>query len=308
MKNKPSPILVTGGHRTGTTWVGRMLTASGEVAYISEPLNVLRRPGVMQAPVEHWYTYICYENESAYLTALRQTLAFRYHWGAELLSLRSRHDALRMGRDWGTFLRGRAYHLRPLLKDPFAVFSAPWFAGRLGCQVVITVRHPAAFVSSLKRFNWNFQLEDLLAQPLLMRDRLENYRAEMEAMPSEDLIGRASLLWKMIYRVVDEYHHRYPEFQIVYHEDLSLDPLRGFRMLYSSLDLNFTPQVQITIQNSSSSENPTELPASAVHAYHLDSLANLNNWKHRLGPDEIDRIHQITTGVVECFYPDSSWE
>lgn len=308
MINKPNPILVTGGHRTGTTWVGRMLTASGEVAYISEPLNVLHRPGVMRAPVERWYTYICSENESAYLAELRQILAFRYHWGAELLSLRSRHDAMRMGRDWGTFLRGRVNHLRPLLKDPFAVFSAPWFASQLGCQVVITVRHPAAFVSSLKRLNWNFQLEDLLAQPLLMRDKLEIYRAEMEAMPLEDLIGRASLLWKMVYRVVDEFRHGYPEFQIVCHEDLSLDPVRGFRALYSTLDLNFTPQVQVAIQNSSSAENPKELSASAVHAYHLDSLANLNNWKRRLDPNEIDRIHQITSGVVECFYPDSSWE
>ena len=58
------PILVTGGHRTGTTWVGKMLAASGEAAYISEPLNVLHRPGVMSTPVRHWYTYICPENEA----------------------------------------------------------------------------------------------------------------------------------------------------------------------------------------------------------------------------------------------------
>lgn len=301
------PILVTGGHRTGTTWVGRMLTASSEAAYISEPLNVLHRPGVMRAPVRHWYTYICPDNEAAYLPTLRQTLNFRYHLAVEIVSLRSRRDALRMARDWWTFFRGRFLRLRPLLKDPFAVFSAPWFAHRLDCSVVITVRHPAAFASSLKRLVWNFQLEDLLAQPLLMRDWLEPFRADMQAMPAGDIIGRASLLWKMIYQVVDTFRSLHPQFQIVRHEDLSLEPASGFRNLYNSLELDFTPQVSTAIQNSSSAENPKELASSAVHTVRLDSRANLDNWKHRLSIEEVTRIHRITAGVVENFYDESSW-
>ena len=60
-------ILVTGAHRTGTTWVGQMLAAGG-LAYVSEPLNVLHRHGVMSAPVKHWYTYITSENEADYLS------------------------------------------------------------------------------------------------------------------------------------------------------------------------------------------------------------------------------------------------
>lgn len=306
--NRPIPILVTGGHRTGTTWVGRMLTASGEAAYISEPLNVLHRPGVMRLPVRRWYTYICADNEADYLPALLQTLTYHYHLGAELVSLRSRKDLLRMGRDWATFLKGRALHLRPLLKDPFALFSIPWFAGRLDCQVVITVRHPAAFASSLMRYNWVFQLEDLLDQPLLMRDWLEPYREEMEAMPPGDIIGRASLLWKMAYRTVHELRLKHPEYQVVRHEDLSLDPVQGFRLLYAALGLRFTQKAQRAIQASSSSENPKEISASAVHAFQLNSRANLNNWKRRLGAEEIQRVRQITEEVAASYYPDESWD
>jgi len=300
------PILVTGGHRTGTTWVGRMLAASGEAAYISEPLNVLHRPGVMSAPVRHWYTYICPENEAEYLPALRQTLGFRYHLGREIASLRSRKDFLRMCRDGSTFLAGRFKHLRPLIKDPFAVFSAPWFASRLDCQVVITVRHPAAFASSLKRLGWMFQMHDLLDQPLLMRDYLEPYRSEMSALPDEDVVGRAALLWKMIYQVVDEYRRSHPNFLVVRHEDLSLDPLHGFRRLYSELDLDLTPGAQASIMRSSSEANPSEI--SSVHATRVDSRLNLGNWRRRLDPAEIDRIRGITAGVVEGYYPEGAWE
>lgn len=302
------PILVTGGHRTGTTWVGRMLTASGEAAYISEPLNVLHRPGVMGLPVQRWYTYICKDNEADYLLALRQTLAYQYHLRAELASLRSGRDVQRMGRDWATFLKGRVFRLRPLVKDPFALFSIPWFAERLECQVVITVRHPAAFASSLMRLNWVFQLEDLLAQPLLMRDWLEPYRQEMETMPAGDIIGRASLLWKMSYRTIHDLCLKHPEYQIVRHEDLSLDPVQGFRQLYAALGLQLTPKAQRAIQASSSSENPKELAASAVHAFQLDSRANLDNWKRRLSAEDIQRIRQITSQAAAFYYPDASWD
>ncbi|MCJ7435853.1 MAG: sulfotransferase, partial [Anaerolineales bacterium] len=168
------PILVTGAHRTGTTWVGKMLAANPQMAYISEPLNVLHRPGVLRAPVDRWYAYITKENEGRYFPAFQELMAFRYHLLDEIRSLRSRKDFLRMGRDASIFFNGRLLGQRPLLKDPFAVFSIPWFAERLNCKVVITVRHPAGFASSLKRLNWLFDFSDLLAQPALMHDHLES--------------------------------------------------------------------------------------------------------------------------------------
>lgn len=284
-----------------------MLTAGGQAAYISEPLNVLHRPGVFAAPVDHWYTYICTENEAEYLPALRQTLAFHYHAWEEIKSLRSRKDALRMGRDWTTFMGGGLGHKRPLLKDPFAVFSAPWFAERLGCQVVITVRHPAAFASSLKRLDWPFEFSNFLQQPLLMQHLLESSRAEIEAISPGDLIGQASLLWKIIYHVAADYSCQHPEFITVRHEDLSLDPLDGFRALYSALDLTYSSKAREAVLKSSSPANPQELPQGSVHAYQLNSQANITNWKSRLEPEEIERIARITGETATHFYPEFEW-
>jgi hypothetical protein len=304
------PILVTGAHRTGTSWVGKMLAAGEGVTYISEPLNVLHRPGVMRAPVDYWYIYICRENEGIYLLALRETLRFRYHTWAEIRSLRSGKDLLRMGRDWSSFLRGRMGGHRPLLKDPFAVFSLPWFIEQLGCQVVVTVRHPAAFASSLKRLNWPFQIGDLLAQPLLMRDWLEPYRQEMEALlsASDDTIERGSLLWRMVYGVVSACCQRFPQITIVRHEDLSLKPVEGYRSLYAALGIPFSEKIENVILNSSSSENPKELSKKKAHAVRLDSRSNLDNWKRRLSPEEIERIHGMTADLAAEFYPDGDWE
>ncbi|MBI2758597.1 MAG: sulfotransferase [Chloroflexi bacterium] len=301
------PILVTGAHRTGTTWAGKMLAADEDTAYVSEPLNVLHRPGVFRAPVRHWYTYINKENEAEYLPAFNELLDFDYHLWDEIRSIRSRKDFLRMGRDFHIFYIGSLHGQRALIKDPFAVFSLPWFAERLNCQVVVTVRHPAGFAGSLKRLNWSFDFHDLLGQPLLMRDHLEPYRADMQSVAADDVIGQAALLWTMIYRVVHSTRERLPSIRVVRHEDLSLDPLAGYRQLYGELGLNFTARVEQTILNSSSSENPAQLSKNKTHSVKLDSRANLDNWKKRLSSDEINRIRKMTEEAAHYFYPDANW-
>ena len=284
-----------------------MLSANPQTAYISEPLNVLHRPGVLRPCVKNWYPYISEKNEVAYLPAFNELFGFRYHLFDEIKSLRSSKDFFRMGRDFGIFLRGRAFHQRPLLKDPFAVFSLPWFVERLNCQVVVTVRHPAGFASSLKRLNWPFDFSDLLNQPLLMQDYLEPYRKDMQAIKADDIIGQASLLWTMVYRVVHSIRGRIPSIQVVRHEDLSLDPVSGYQALYQSLGLDFTSRVEQTILNSSSSENPTEVSRKKVHTVKLDSRANLDNWKRRLTSDEIARIRRVTEEVAHLYYPEVNW-
>ncbi|MBV6395876.1 MAG: hypothetical protein HFACDABA_01463 [Anaerolineales bacterium] len=313
------PLLVTGAHRTGTTWVGKMLAAGG-YAYVSEPLNALHRPGVMSAPVGKWYQYITRENEDEYLRAFQKTLALRYGLLAELKSLRSPRDLLRAGRDLAVFFHGRIFRRPALIKDPFAVFSLPWFAQRLNCRVVVTIRHPAAFASSLKKLNWPFNFRDLLDQPLLMRDHLEPFRADMRRVAADDIIGQAALLWKMIYAVVQQgstlegavsagpRREEYPSVLLLRHEDLSRDPVAGFARAYESLGLAYPARVREMIRNSSGSENPAELSSRKTHSVKLDSRANLENWKKRLTKDEIARVRALTEETSRHFYADMKWD
>jgi len=301
------PILVTGAHRSGTTWAGKMLAADLQTTYISEPLNVLHRPGVYRTKVKYWYQYICDGNENEFLPAFLELLEFDYHTISEIRSIRSLKDFLRMGRDFTIFYRALMHGQRALIKDPFAVFSAQWFAKKLNCRVVVTVRHPAAFASSLQRLGWSFDFNDLLNQPLLMRDHLEKYRDEMSTMKVDDVIGQASLLWKMIYASVHAIRVLNPDFLVVRHEDLSRQPVNGYRDLYSKLDLEFSPRVQKFIEDSSSSDNPVEPSRRKVHSVKLDSLANIKNWKKRLSEEDVRRIREMTEEASHLYYSDEEW-
>ncbi len=303
------PILVTGPHRSGTTWVGRMLSVTGDLAYVSEPLNVWHRPGVFGAPVAHWYTYVCRDNEANYLPAFKETLRLNYHFWEEIKSLRSVRDVLRMFRDIGIFIFGRLGHRRVLLKDPFAVFSVPWFAERLDFEVVIVLRHPAAFVSSLKRLDWPFDFRDLLDQPLLMRDWLEPFRAELEEAVKhpDDVIGQGSLLWRLICYATHKIQERNPNFHVVLHEELSLQPIKGYEALYAELELPFTSKAKNGIQKATSAKNPQEVSLESIYSTNLDSAANLENWKQRLTKEEIARIRDLTQDEASFYYGSEDW-
>lgn len=298
-------ILVTGAHRTGTTWVGKML-AGNRYAYISEPLNCHHRRGVFSKRVVYWYQYITHDNQDDFLPAYRDLLRLRYHLWTELRSLRSHKDFGRMLRDLSIFARGKISRQPVLIKDPFAVFSLPWFIKRLNFRVVVTIRHPAAFASSLKRLNWPFNFGNLLMQPLLMEDHLEPYRAEMQAIREYDYIGQGALLWRLIYTTVEKYQADYPEIVVARHEDLSRDPLEQYRALYADLGLPFTPEVARRIEKSSSSENPEELARDKTHSVRLNSRANLYAWKKRLSTEEIERVQTLCGDLLTRWYPEES--
>jgi len=284
-----------------------MLSTAPGTAYLSEPLNVLHRPGVYAPRVARWYTYITRENAADYLPAMRSMLDFRYGLSAELRCLRSPRDVGRMFRDFTTFVVGRSQRRRAIVKDPFAVFSAPVLADRLHFDVVITVRHPAGFASSLKRLGWAFDFRNLLDQPLLMRDHLADYRRDMEEMSAADIIGQAALLWTMVYACVRRSAAANPTFLLVRQEDLAADPLSGFESLFAALGLVLAPRSRQAILGSSSADNPAESSRGNAHSVRLDSRSAATSWRGRLTRGEVERVLGIADDVFAYFYPEPEW-
>jgi hypothetical protein len=126
-------------------------------------------------------------------------------------------------------------------------------------------------------------------------------------MKPDDVIGQAALLWKLIYRSVHTTRETNPDFIIVRHEDLSRDPIPGYRKMYETLGLEFTARVEKFILNSSSSENPKELPKEKIHGFKLDSQANIDSWKERMTADEIARVREISREISPLYYSDAEW-
>ncbi len=318
MTERARPVLVTGMPRSATSWVGTMLASSGRFVYVNEPLNPShppgRSPGVLRAEVEHGFQYISEDNEAAWLEPFRDTLRLRYHHLAELRRNHSPYDLARMAKYASLFAAGRLRRRAALLDDPYAVLSAGWFARRLGCQVVVTLRDPVAVVSSWKRLGWTFDLGRLLAQPALRRDWLGPFEADMTSAwaAEDDLIGNVSLLWRVIYHIVHKLQAQIPEIRVVRHEDLSADPVPAFAALYARLGLELTPSARQTIVGFTSGGAQVKDHSwtisrhgivSRTGARRLASRTNLEVWKQRLTPDEVARIRELTADVASVLYP-----
>jgi hypothetical protein len=301
--------------RTATSWVGKMLEASGALVYVNEPMNPQhppgRSPGVLRAEVEHAFQYISDHNEHLWLPAFRDTVRLRFHPLAELRRNHGPYDLARTVKYTAGFAVGRLRRRRALLDDPYAVFAAPWLHRRVGCRVVVTVRDPVATVSSWRRLGWTPRLAELLAQPALVRDRLSRFRPELEAalVGGGDGIGPPSLLWRVIYGTVAAYREEIQGLEVVRHEDLSADPVPAFATLYERLGLPFGPEAERAIRaateaGSGGGAMRWSVSAGGVSktaARRLDSRANLQVWRERLDDDEVAAIRAATADVAGEF-------
>jgi hypothetical protein len=301
------PILVTGAHRSGTTWVGAMLALSPRVGMIHEPFSPVTPPGISSAPFDRFFRYVTTENEGPYVEPLERTLRFRYGLLRQLPAIRSPHELARTAQDLASFTVSRARRARPLLKDPIAVFSSEWLASRFGAQVVVLVRHPAAFASSLKRLGWTHRFEHFLDQPLLLRDHLGPFEDEIRdyAERERDVVDQSILLWRMIYRTVATFRERHRDWTFLRHEDLSREPVAGFESLFATLGVALDDGIRRSIAEHSGEGNPVELREK--HDVRLDSRANVDSWRRRLSPEEVERIRAGVADVAPAFYSDVDW-
>lgn len=305
--NRRKPILITGSQRSGTTWVGNMIATSPSVAYIHEPFNLTHSAGICGAKFDYWFTYVTEENEAAYYKYIRDTISFRYNTFGEMKAIRSYRDVKRMIRDYRLFYEYRFRVLTPLLKDPIALFSAEWLAKRFDLNVLVMVRHPAAFVSSLKRLNWPHSFSHFLDQPLLMRDHLYPFKEEITeyANMEHDIVEQAILLWKIIHYMILKYQDNHEEWIFLRHEDVSREPLYYFRYMFDKFGLEFSDEVSNAIQEHSNSSNRTE--ADRWDNIKLDSKANIWNWKKRLSQSEIRQVREGVEEISREFYTKNDW-
>lgn len=304
----PGPILVTGSHRSGTTWVGRTLALSPNVGYVHEPFNVQRWPGWMREELPHWYLHVTEENEARYAGLVEDVLRFRYPI-RNIVSAQDLRHVAQMAAEFPLSLFYRLRRMRPLLKDPIALMSSEWLADRFGAEVVVLIRHPAAFAGSLKRLDWRFEFENWRDQPTFLRDLAAPYEEDIRRFAEEerDVIDQAVLMWNVTHHVIRTYRSRRPEWTFLRHEDLSEDPLKGFRELYDRLDLSWDGIVEDAVIRSSTDQTRKEVPTYLHRTVRRDSRAARWTWATRLTPEEIDRVRRGTAEVAGAFYGPEDW-
>jgi hypothetical protein len=283
-----------------------MLAFAPGVAYIHEPFSPKTPKALSPAGFDRYFTVVTEQNEAHYRRGLERTLALRYDLGAQLRWARTWRDIARIPRDYLRLRRKRHHARRPLVKDPIALLSAEWLAQSFGMQVVVLIRHPAAFAASLKRLGWEHSFATFFEDGRLPEVLLP-YEGEIrqQAKRPGEILAQAALLWRVLYNAVAGYRDRHHDWVFLRHEDASLEPVGTFDGLYRQLGLELTDEARGKIQRATASENPSEL--STPHAVELDSAASLGRWRGQLTAEEIETLRERTRDVWPRFYSDDDW-
>ena len=270
-----------------------MLALTEDTLVAHEPFNIEPWAYALDGLAKYWFTYAPALPQDAALEAFNKVLRRR----TRKIFLKNQPQY------WLPPLRGG----RLIVKDPIAALSSEWLARNFDLEVVVLVRHPAAFAASLKRLNWRFPLEHFLKQEMLMERYLDPYRAEIASKP-ENIAEQAAIIWKCIYGVLFAYLDSNANWLVRKHEVLSTSPVAELRSLCKALGLEWTRTVEDDVVKYTRSGNPVAAPEGTVHQIRRDSAAIVSRWKEILTKEEIAGVYRITRPLCDRLYSDEDWD
>ena len=267
-------IFLTGIHRSGTSWVGHIIAQAEGINYWREPFN----PSCN----------ICTRQQYLYLTRENSDPGLKYFT-----------DSLFRGRFVGSgpdrVKRTQWYKFDPsnyrtFIKDPTGAFLLDWLNFHYNIDILILLRHPAGFVSSVTDLKWDFDFNRFLNQKQLMNEALSPYRDLLEEHNYPGMtIEKASILWGVVYTVLwrlicrDSYYWKR-------YEDLCINPVEEFKDIFKNLRIPWTS----TIENAIASSTHGSITFSkVVDSYERDTKKMASIWKVRFSSKEIQAIRTL---------------
>jgi hypothetical protein len=290
---KGPPIFLTGTHRSGTTWLARMLAESG-IWYVHEPFSPkkgrrsqsfeFREPGRRDAGIDELFSDVL---AGGFRSSLN--LPNSDHPLMPLRLLPPKFD-------------------RILVKDPLACLLTEYLTKNFGLQTLILFRHPAGFSASVSRLGWprGTFLRAFLADQALMGAHLERQRMLLERFADEDSLASAAVLHGALTRVLWSCVARGIGAPIVF-EELCADPLPRLRALFEVLGLPYDDRVREGHRNACLGKSrPVE--EYRPHAVARNSRAMARSWTTELDEQGVRMVRDIWDQFdVPLYQAQSDW-
>lgn len=312
-------ILVTGSNRSGTTWLGKMLSLSDRFWEIYEPFNsfINQSNFFNNIPFQDHYHYVLFEESYKVKQYINRKIFYSIITNScnnvNFKEVNQFNKFIILQKNYQNIIDFLLQNKRILIKDPIALLSADWLAKEYSAQVVVMIRHPLSYVASIKRLNWNMCLTSFTEQSEFMNTLPENLARQIRQQVSkntEDYDGYrledAALSWKVFHYVIANYQQKYSDWLFIRHEDLCINFMDGLENIYNKLSLVFTEKVKDSIQLYCNTSNQIDL-GKITHVLQRNSNKIPEQWRKILTLDEVTKIREITADIADLFYDQSYW-
>jgi Sulfotransferase family len=301
-------IFVTGAPRSGTSFVGRMLSWPLSVDLIFEPTD----PLVGMPGIERRYLYLRpWAEQGEYGRLLARMFEYDITYRSPsptptdswLTRCRKRIIGPR-GEIHLWLAKLNPFHSCAVIKDPDGCLLTEYLYDRHRVRPVICVRHPTAFVASYVHHRFPWDLPELAGQPELIEDYFDGDASIFDVDP-EDRVAGAAVLWLALNRVLLEQCSRHPDWIVVVHEELCKAPVATFRRLFDQLGLHWSSGVERAVRGRTGAHNKAE--ARSWQDHHRDSAALFELRRSMLTPAEREKVFAITGELASRIYPEESF-
>ncbi len=300
------PILVTGSHRSGSTWVGKMMSLSKDIGYIHEPLLHHNEFSLCSDKLQYYYPFIDSHNEELYVEDVKKSINHHINYIKPFKSHLQNGSLQYYAKTVVESLQSRFTSKRALIKDPLAFFSVEWLYKNFNTKPILIIRHPAAFVASVIKQNWQQPFSHFRDQKELFEQKLKPFQDDIIkfSVNTYPLIDQAILTWNMIHYQMHNYMNDHNDWYFTRHENLSASPVEEFEKLYKYSDIPFTDKIKDKIKIYSGLSEEKVIFNKKVQR---NSRDNILAWKKRLTEDEIEYIYARVKEFSKHFYSDDEW-
>jgi len=299
---------VTGMIRSGTTFLGTVLSHPLSVDYIHEPFNgaytLPERIALRPRYVRPGDTSLAAQRFRAQTSKL-----FSYDIGM--------HSAEYDGDPLGRALikrivgsRGR-FHLRlakatpfhdaALIKDPMAGLVTEFLYQEFDVRPVIIVRHPVSLAASLNRLKWFPETYDFQLQPDLIADYLSD-ESEILSRSWPNRMLESMAHWRLLYRILLNQASRHGDWIVITHEELSAQPMTVFQRLYRDLSLPWSNSVADKVRSLTQGNGKAHAADGRVQDFHRDSAKIFKTRRDAIPVQVRRQIYEITSDVALQLY------
>lgn len=312
INNLKNWIYVTGVIRSGSTFVGKVLSLPIEVDYIHEPFNpVCGMPGMTK-----FYQYVRPSLDTEEMQRYHELTKLIFNYNLVLKNSVSQKDSL-FKKTIKNIVGGRGpfylrlakinpFHQAVVIKDPTGNLLSEYLYAHFKVKPVIVIKHPTSFIASLKRVDWWPQLQEINDQQHLIEDYFSEEVELMNKKYSNKILGSAAY-WRATYKVLLQQINQHPDWPVIIIEELSADPIPYFKKLYSNLDLPWSEKVKQSIITLTQKNRSIEARKGIVQDLKRNSAGIFQHHRDSLSLEERREIFDIVQDVALTMYSRESF-
>ncbi|MDY7023954.1 MAG: hypothetical protein SWJ54_21840 [Cyanobacteriota bacterium] len=306
-------IFVTGTIRSGTTFVGTILSFPLEVDYIHEPFN----PQCGLPGMNRWYPYVRASLDTPDMQQFHEQTKAIFSYDFILRNKIPQNDSLTrkitkqlIGSRGPFYLRLakiNPFHTAAVIKDPIGNLLTEYLYIQFSVKPVIIIKHPLSLIASLKRVNWWPHLGEINDQPCFVQDYFANELDFIQNTNSDPVLAAAAY-WRAVHQVFLSQSSHYRDWQLITHEELSASPQSTFKNLYSKLDLPWSKSVEKKIIKLTDRNQSTQARRGRVQDFNRNSADIFKVRRQSLSREERKAIFEIVEDVALQIYSRESFD